>query len=123
MLIGQKRLMGFVGDQDGGAQDSPLSPCFHFRQLWSQKWKKADAAQTIKLGAEPLIVAGKGIICNHGHRGKRRRAERERDGHWMDRREWAGFGSARDVGGSVASPPEGRAEVWIFYLEQTNELH
>lgn len=51
--------MALAQDEEGVRRTLDYPPCFHFRQLLSQKWKKADAAQTIKLEAEPLIVAEK----------------------------------------------------------------
>lgn len=51
--------MGFAQDEEEARRPLDYPPGFHFRQLLSQKWKKADAAQTIKLEAEPLIVAEK----------------------------------------------------------------
>lgn len=100
------------------------SPSFHFRQLLRQKWQKADAAQTIKLEAEPLIVAEKESSVTTATEGGD-----EQDGKLrgsvaggMDGWQRAGVGSfwhLRKVGGSTSPPPGGPGKVRICYLEQT----
>lgn len=97
-------------------------PCFHLRQLLSQEWKKADVAQTIKLEAEPLIVAEKESSVTTATEGGEER-DAEVRGSVMGRMdgselEWAAFGTPQKVGVSTFFPPEGRGKVWICYLEQ-----
>lgn len=76
--------MGFVQEEEEAPSTLDYPPCFHFRQLWSQKWKKTDAAQTIKLQAEPLIVAEKEssvTTATEGREGRDGELRGERDGH------------------------------------------
>lgn len=93
-----------------GTLDYPS--CFHFRQLLRQKWKKADAAQTIKLDAEPLIVAGKESSVTTATEGREGGARGSVMGLVQDGSQ--GVGSSwhpQKVGVSAAFPPEGRGKV------------
>lgn len=108
-------------DEEEVCRTLDYPPCFHFRQLLSQKWKKADAAQTIKLEAEPLIVAEKEssvTTATEGGEGERRESVMGRMDGWQR----AGVGSfwhPQKVGVGTFAPPEGRGKVRSCCLEQT----
>lgn len=107
--------MGLVQEEEEAPSTLDYPPCFHFRQLWSQKWKKPDAAQTIKLQAEPLIVAEKESSVTTATEGREGRDGELRGsvmGIVQDGSQGVGsFWHPQKVGVSMAFPPEGRGKV------------
>lgn len=122
-LIRQKRLMLCVQEEER-RQDARLSSAFSLQTVIEPEMEKTRCCSDHKAGSSALNCCRKGIICNHGHRGKRGTRRRSERGSVMgilqDGSQGVGsFWHPLKVGVSTAPPPGGRGKVYVCYLDQT----